>query len=242
MNRLRLFFRNVSILNLLLVSIIAMLVHYIFPAIFNVDLHFALPSNKKMQIELTKNALERQAQYPLLSNYLLIAEQNLFHPERRIIIEQVEKKEEPPLPKPEFVLYGTLITDMLSLAYLEDLKAPRNTPGRGKRQLTLKKGDSLSGFTIKDIELDKVHFVRGEEKITVSIYESHKLKKRENISSAPAASTGEKASVKQPQLQPQPRQQTIRPSGLPPKQTSAPGFNVKEKDRKVFDMLNRINP
>jgi hypothetical protein len=73
------------------------------------------------------------------------------------------------LPKPEFVLYGTLITDDLRLAYMEDLKAPRNSPGRGKRQTALKKGDTLSGFTLKEIEADRIIMARGEESLTVKV-------------------------------------------------------------------------
>jgi hypothetical protein len=237
MKRPKVFSRNISILNLLLVTIMILLANYIILPIFNLNFQYTLPVGNKITKDHSVNPSERQVQYPPLANYMLIAEENLFHPERKIIVGKVEKKEEPPLPKPEFILYGTLITDTVSLAYLEDLKAPHNTPGRGKRQYTLKKGDNLSGYTIKDIEMDKILIVRGEEKMTVSMYDSHKLKKRENISSASTTSTGEKASGKQPQ------QQTVRPPGLPPKsQPTAPGFNVKEKDRKIFDILNRINP
>ena len=97
---------------------------------------------------------------------MIISEENPFHPERKI---PVEKKAEQPLPKPEFVLYGTLITDDLKMAYLEDLKAPRSTSGRGKRQVALKQGDSLSGFRVKEIEAGKVVMVRGDDRIIVPI-------------------------------------------------------------------------
>jgi hypothetical protein len=116
----------------------------------------------------------------------MVGENNLFHPERII---PAEKKEEKQLPKPEVVLYGTTISDDLKIAYLEDLKAPKSTPGRGRRQLSLRKGDSLGGFILKEISTDKIVMVRGEEVLTVSIYDSHKKAKK----LVPAAATAAKA-------------------------------------------------
>jgi hypothetical protein len=89
-----------------------------------------------------------------------------------------------------------MLSDDLSLAYLEDLKAPRNTPGRGKRQVALKKGDSLSGFVLKEIETDKITMVRGEEKLIVAMNDPQKAKARE----VAAATTA--APPKQPQATP----------------------------------------
>jgi hypothetical protein len=231
MKRTKLFSSNISILNLLLLSVVILLANYTILPIFNINFQYTLPAGKKINTDHSVNHFERQVQYPPLLNYMLIAEENLFHPGRKIIVEKVEKKEEPPLPKPEIVLYGTLITDTTSVAYLEDLKAPRNTAGRGKRQLSLKKGDNLSGFILKEINADNIMLLRGEEKMTVSINESHQLKKR----GIPAP--GDKASKSSG-----PAEKAVRPSALPPRETSAPGFNVKEKDRQIFDILNRINP
>ncbi len=109
--------------------------------------------------------------------FTVIAEQNLFHPERII---PPEKKAEPPLPKPEFVLYGTLITSDLGIAYLEDKKAaPVTTAGRGKRQTALKKGESMSGFLLKEIQADRVTLTRGEEILVVSLNDPQNPKMRE---------------------------------------------------------------
>jgi hypothetical protein len=109
--------------------------------------------------------------------FTVIAEQNLFHPERII---PPEKKAEPPLPKPEFVLYGTLITSDLGIAYLEDKKAaPVTTAGRGKRQTALKKGESMSGFLLKEIQADRVTMTRGEETLVVSLNDPQNPKMRD---------------------------------------------------------------
>ena len=164
MVQLRPVLRNINLLNILLLAIVVVFALRVFmPALYQ-DIRYLLPPAKKT-IEAEKGTLLQQ-KMPSLSDYMIISEENPFHPERKI---PVEKKVEQPLPKPEFVLYGTLITDDLKLAYLEDLKSPRSTSGRGKRQVALKQGDSLSGFTLKEIEAGKVVMVRGDDSIIVPI-------------------------------------------------------------------------
>lgn len=173
--------RNISLINILLISVATLFASYILLPLLEVKVIFSTPSPKK-NVGTVEDE-ETQAQTPSIAEYAVITDENLFHPERKI---PVEKKVEEPLPKPDFLLFGTLITDGVSLAYLEDAKAPRNTAGRGKRQVALKKGDSLSGFTLKEIEPDKVTMVRGNEKIIVAI--SDHPRERTTAPSAPAAS------------------------------------------------------
>ncbi|MGE5840430.1 MAG: hypothetical protein ACM34H_10880, partial [Deltaproteobacteria bacterium] len=137
----------------------------------------------------------------------IISEQNLFHPERRI---PPEKKEAPPLPKPEFVLYGTLVTEETQLAFMEDKKAPYSTPGRGPRQTPLKLGQPLSGFVLKEIGTDKVMMARGEETIVVHLSEATRPKTREGAltTSAPGAAPP----VPQPAVTPRQRGQAAAPA------------------------------
>jgi type II secretory pathway component PulC len=164
MLELRPVLRNINLLNILLLAIVLVFALSVFmPALYQ-DIRYRLPAAKK-GVEVEQDALLQQ-KMPSLSDYMIISEENPFHPERKI---PVEKKAEQPLPKPEFVLYGTLITDDMKMAYLEDLKAPRSTSGRGKRQVALKQGDSLSGFALKEIEAGKVVMVRGDDKIIVPI-------------------------------------------------------------------------
>jgi hypothetical protein len=125
-----------------------------------------------------------ESQVPSAADYVMVGENNLFHPERII---PREKKEEKPLPKPEIVLYGTMISDDLKVAYVEDLKAPRNTPGRGRRQLSLHMGDELGGFVLKEISPDKIVMKRGEEVLTVPVSDSHKKPKKVASTASPAA-------------------------------------------------------
>jgi hypothetical protein len=115
--------------------------------------------------------------------YMVIAGENTFHPDRIMPVEKVEKKEEkaaPPLPKPEIVLYGTLISDDLSLAYIEDVSSPITSPGRGKRVRVIKKGADIGGFILKEIKSDMIVLVRGEEIMTVNL--AYPIKKRESFS------------------------------------------------------------
>lgn len=174
--------KNISLINILLISVAMLFASYILLPLLEVKVRFSTPSPKKNAGTVEER--ETQAQPPSITEYTVITEQNLFHPDRKI---PVEKKVEEPLPKPDFVLFGTLITNGVSLAYLEDTKAPRNTAGRGKRQVALKKGDSLSGFTLKEIEPDKVTMVRGNEKIIVAISDHP----REKTTAPPASAPGQ---------------------------------------------------
>jgi hypothetical protein len=175
--------RNITSGNVLLLAILLILTNYVLLPFIHVSIRYSLPVGK---ISASRNAgNETEHQVPSLSDYTVIADANLFHPERKI---PADKKEEaPPLPKPDVVLYGTMISDGVSVAYLEDLKAPRNTAGRGERQLTMKKGDILSGFTLKEIETDKIVMVRGEEKLIVPVMERGRSKARKEIGIAGAS-------------------------------------------------------
>jgi type II secretory pathway component PulC len=187
--RLKKIIKNINILNILLLTVILFFAGYNIAPLLEAKITYTPPPAKKHL-----NVLEEKEDETPLSNlpsvleYALIGENNLFHPERKI---PVEKKVEQPLPKPDFVLYGTLITNDISLAYLEDRKAPRSTPGRGKRQTALRKGDTMEGFTLKDIEHEKIVMVRGEEKITVPIMDpSHPRERKETsvTTASPSAS------------------------------------------------------
>ena len=172
--RFKTIIRNINVLNILLISVIIMSISYSLFPLLDIKVKYTLPTPKKTVEDTKEKAV--QTQTPSIAEYTMIAEENLFHPERKI---PVEKKEEKPLPKPDFVLYGTLITDDISLAYLEDLKAPQSTPGRGKRQTALRKGDTMSGFTLKEIGPENIVMVRGEEKMIVNLNDSSHPKGRE---------------------------------------------------------------
>ncbi len=118
---------------------------------------------------------------PVMQNYAIVAEKNLFHPERRTLLEARDEAQQ----KPDVILYGTLITENVKIAYIEDKKSPYATPGRGPRQQTLKKGDKLSGYTLQEIEADRITLVKGDDKIVVRL-ESPDKRKTGEASARPA--------------------------------------------------------
>lgn len=119
---------------------------------------------------------------PGVQNYAVVAEKNLFHPERRIPVEARDEAQQ----KPDVILYGTLITENVKIAYIEDRKSPYATPGRGQRQQTLKKGDKLSGYTLQEVEKDRITLVKGDDRIVITL-ESPDKRKTGEATAKPAA-------------------------------------------------------
>jgi type II secretory pathway component PulC len=180
--RLKAFTRNFSILNTILLLITVFFILYIFLPRLETHIQYKLPAIRASQEKAREDTLASD-RTPSITEYAIVSEKNLFNPDRII---PVEKKigQEQPLSKPEFLLYGILISNDVKLAYLEDLKAPRNTPGRGKRQVALKIGDTLSGFTLKEIHADSIVMTRGKETFTIKVSENEDKKQR-NIQPAP---------------------------------------------------------
>lgn len=167
------FFRNINLLNIMLITVVIILANYTVLPMFNMNIKYTLPAGKKTVGDTDEKPADSRIPSP--ADYTVIAEENLFHPERKI---PPEKKDDQSLPKPEFVLYGTLITDDLRLAYLEDMKAPYSTLGRGKRQRTMHVGDSLSSYTLTEVYHDRIVMVRGDDRIEVKLLDSQLKKAR----------------------------------------------------------------
>jgi len=206
MRRMRWILSNLSVLNIALVAALIIFGSYAFLPLFGKSVKLTLPAAKK-QTATTAAAPEKtvESKTPSPSDYFVIAEQNIFHPERKI---PVEKKEAAPLPKPEFVLYGTLILDDVRIAYMEDKKAPQNAPTRGKKQIPLKMGETLSGFILKEVDADKVVMVRGDEKLDVHLNDPAKSKTREGATTAAPGTQAATPTQQQPGAKPPQRQRT----------------------------------
>ncbi len=223
MRALRYLYRNINLLNIiLLLLIIAVIIFAILP-LFRMKVKYMLPLAKAKTVE--QQAVAKETAPPTSpADYMVISENNLFHPERKI---PPEKKDEKALPKPELVLYGTVIGDGMSVAYIEDKKSPKSTPGRGKRQSVVKKGDVLGGFVLKDIETDRIVLSRGEEVMVVRLTEAGK--QREPVAghgklpgAGPTPMTPSPAGVfgaAAPRVAPSP---VALPSASPPGPTVAP--------------------
>lgn len=152
---------------------------------------------------------------PSPSDFMTVADNNLFHPERRVPPEKIEETVQ---PKPELVLFGTLIDGKADVAFIEDKKSPKTTPGRGKRQVTIKIGDVLGGFAVTSIEIDRIRLVRGEEMLVFHLMDSEKRKGedtsglRNDTSGSPPAARSNPSSAPPPS---RPAART-RPKPLPP--------------------------
>ena len=169
-------FRQLNLLNFIIFSSIIAFSYFFLLPIFTIEVK--LPAASGVPLEAVGQKQEGLAEQPVnlpLQEYAVIAEKNLFHPDRII---PPEKKAEIAVPRPEFVLYGTLIADNVSIAYMSDKKAVRTTPGRGKRQVGLKLGEILSGYTLKEVLSDRVVMVRGDDRIEIRVIAPENKKDR----------------------------------------------------------------
>ena len=188
-------------MNLLLGAALLLVVSYLLLPLSRAN---TLPVIPKAKPAAKQAALPPIVEEPpgVAADYTVIAEHNLFHPERII---PVEKKAEPPLPKPDFVLYGTLIDGETKMAFMDDLKASYTTPGRGKRQHVIAQGGSLSGFVLSEVHEKTVVMTRGEEKVTVLLED--KMNKRSGPVETTVAKPAAGAPPQQAGAQPKPAMQ-----------------------------------
>jgi len=183
MRSLQRFYREINLLNIILFAVVIALAAFAVAPLFNARVKLTLPAGKARAEAKQESPAAQSVPAPSPSDYAAIAENNLFHPERRT------PKEEKPLPKPELVLYGTIVAEGGSVAYIEDRKSPKTTPGRGKRQTAVKKGDVISGFVLKEIEVDRVVLTRGEETMVVYLSDAGKQREGSTTSSPSKAPT-----------------------------------------------------
>src|SRR3990172_3324053 len=185
MSRARYLLGNINLINILLTGVLLFLVNYMLLPFLNKSMQYSPPMIKKSEeIDSGSDKEPDQTKTPSPLDYAVIVEQNLFHPERKI---PVEKKEAQPLPKPDFALYGTLISDDIKLAFLEDKKSPFSTPGRGTRPVALQIGQTLSGYIVKKIYHEKVIMARGEEGIEIKVVDNKRVKASEAVSATPSS-------------------------------------------------------
>jgi len=191
MRLLHRFYRNINLLNILLFSMIAALAIFVISPPFLMKLKYTLPAGKP-KIGLLQEIPGGDIQTPPLHDYAVIGENNLFHPERKLI------KEVKPQSKPDLILYGTIIGNGTDIAFIEDKKSPKTSAGRGKRQTAVKKGDVLSGFVLKEIETDRIVLSRGEETMVIYLTETGKQRGSETTLSSPKTISPTAATPVQP--------------------------------------------
>ncbi len=184
MNQVKLFLKNINILNLLLLIVVIFLFNEINGFLNYKKIDFTL-SNQKEIIEESEEETKTENTVNYM-NYVSILENNLFHPTRKI---SSGTKEEPQTSKPEIVLYGTFITDEKRIAYIEDKKSPYSTPGRGKRQVAVNEGSMVAGYKLIKINPESITLVRGDDSITVLLNSKKERKDNTTSSSATLDST-----------------------------------------------------
>ncbi|HBL23398.1 MAG TPA: hypothetical protein DDZ40_04700, partial [Deltaproteobacteria bacterium] len=160
--------RSVTLLNiLLLAALVLACIGIIFPAM-HTNYRLKLPRIvSKEGVPQEKPVQETAA--PLPTDYAVISETNLFHPQRVIPIDT--KKE---LPKPELFLCGIIRYGSELVAFVEDKKNPTTSPGRGKRQTVLRKGTVYAGYSVTGINEDSIVLTRGEQSVSVYLMDSGK--------------------------------------------------------------------
>ena len=206
MQNLQYLLKSVNLLNLLLLAVAITAIACAVVPLADISVNVTPPAPPEAGAGQPEQP-SAGSQAPAYSDYASIAEQNVFHPLRRI---PPENKGDLAVPKPEVILYGTLITDDVKIAYVEDKKSPRTSPGRGKRQIALKKGDTLSGYVLKEVEKDRIELVKGNDRIVVFLSDQTKVRNSEATRSGSAPGS--------PQMAAPP----MGPSTVPSRTTPAP--------------------
>lgn len=163
--------RNLNILNGLLLAAVILLIIFIAIPFLSRDIWVSIP--KVTRTTVGQGMQTVPAANPSLADFAAISDQNLFNPARKIPAAGAGGKI---FTRPEIVLYGTLITGNMKIAFIEDKKAPKVTPGRGRRQIAARKGDNINGYILTQIEPDRILLVKGNDRITVKLEEGEKRK------------------------------------------------------------------
>jgi hypothetical protein len=217
--------RHINILNLLIIVAAIGLYLFFLNPLLRTPLSVKLPPPKEMS-PASESGVD-QIKKTVISDYTLIGEQNLFHPDRVMPVEKMEKAEKKDAvsaARPELVLHGTMLLDGVKMAYVEDKKATPATPGRSARQLVVKEGDGIGGFILKQVTENMIVLANGEEQITLYLDEK-KDRKGEITGSArvlPPAATAQPSAAPRPQPMTQPVQRTPSTSSVPPVTSSPP--------------------
>jgi len=191
MNLLRYLYRSINLSNIILVIAIILVAAGAFSPYLYRTVRVKLPPAGISPAEEEEKPVESASLS--VPDYMVVGEQNLFHPDRRI---PPETKDGRQLPRPELILYGTLIYGGTTVAYLEDKKNPITSPGRGKRQTVMKKGEAISGFVLKEVKADHIVLLRGDEKMVVRLSQSDKPRTTERSMGSLPVSGGAAAGSK----------------------------------------------
>jgi len=175
-NLIKLMLRHINILNILLIFIligISIDTYRDFLSAVKLE-KLKIPSMDKKDTSVQQN-IPAEPKIPSMTEYVVIAEKNLFHPDRKLL-ENKEKLKQIPKIIPDIVVYGTIIEDNFKVAFIEDKRNIFRSSGRGIRQKTIKIGDEISGYKVKDITENSIVLTSTVDEIIYKVEESSEWK------------------------------------------------------------------
>ncbi|HSB04625.1 MAG TPA: hypothetical protein VLK23_05470 [Thermodesulfobacteriota bacterium] len=116
---------------------------------------------------------------PSIASYILIAEKNPFHPDRKefpILTEIAKPEVKKPVVRPQVTLYGvTLVGDYRSAS----ISYPGRPLQKGEREIvTVKIGDRVGEYKLAKILEDRIGLETPEDSFEVLLYDSRTPKRR----------------------------------------------------------------
>ncbi len=120
-----------------------------------------------------------------IASYVLIAEKNLFNPERKdfpivkpSVVEPAKAVKKPPV-RPKIILYGVTLSGDYRAASLVNQGRPLQ---KGEREtLTVKLGERIGEYKLANITSDRIRLEAEEDSFEVLLYDSTTPKKRMGI-------------------------------------------------------------
>jgi len=134
-----------------------------------------------------------QKEKAAVGSYLIVAEKNIFHPERKdfpIFSPSLGDPSKKQIPRPQIILYGVMLNGDYQSASVANPGRPMQ---KGEREImTLKVGDRIGEYQLVQILPDRIMLEGPEDKFEVLLYDSKIQKKRTYVRTEvkPATTTG----------------------------------------------------
>jgi hypothetical protein len=123
-----------------------------------------------------------QKEKTAVGSYLLLAEKNIFHPERKdfpIFSPSIGDPLKKQIPRPQIILYGVMLNGDYQSASIANPGRPMQ---KGEREImTLKVGDRVGEYQLTQILPDRIILEGPEDQFEVLLYDSKIQKKRITI-------------------------------------------------------------
>lgn len=150
---------------------------------------------------------------PTNLDYVIVTEKNLFHSERKAPSENAASQ----ISRPEIIFYGAIITGETRIAYIEDVRNPYTTPGRGKRQTPVVQGSMIGGYKLTEVNPETLVLMRGDDKMVVNLRDQKDRKDAEaTTGKKPSAAAAKPKAPSIPQLPVMPQMPVVQPTGPGP--------------------------